>query len=99
VLASAGPVLTKLWPAAASLAPLAAAVGPFARYAAPYAQDLFLGPYGFTSHGWGGFSYAMGQASGHKAVRFAPVFTCTPGRDPYPAPGQALKDKQKCPYS
>jgi virulence factor Mce-like protein len=98
VLQSAAPVLTKLWPGAASLAPLAAALGPFARYTAPYTEDLFLGPYGFTSNGWGGFSYAMGQASGHKAVRFAPVFTCTPGRDPYPKPGQALKDKRRCPF-
>lgn len=98
VLQRAGPVLRGLWPAAASLAPLAASLGPFGRYAARYAQDIFLGPYGFTGHGWGGFSYATGQASGHKAVRFAPVFTCTPRRDPYPAPGQALKDRQKCPY-
>jgi virulence factor Mce-like protein len=98
VLAVAGPVLTRLWPGAASLAPLAAALGPFARYTAPYTEDIFLGPYGFTSHGWGGFSYAMGQASGHKAVRFAPVFTCTPGRDPYPAPGQALTDAKRCPF-
>lgn len=98
VLGSAGSVLRNLWPAAASLAPLAAALGPFAQYVAPYSEDLFLGPYAFTTHGWGGFSYAMGQASGHKAVRFAPVFTCTPGRDPYPAPGQALNDRQACTY-
>lgn len=97
VLGVAGPVLTKLWPGAASLAPLAAALGPFVRYVEPYREDLFLGPYGFTSHGWGGFSYADGEASGHKAVRFAPIFTCMAGRAPYPAPGQALNERTPCP--
>ncbi|MHB8657646.1 MAG: MlaD family protein [Solirubrobacteraceae bacterium] len=95
VLLAAGPALTQLWPAAASLAPLAGAVAPLASYAAAYPQEILAGPTGFTT--WGGFHYDLGVARGARAVRFAPVLTCSPGRDPYPAPGQAARDHKACP--
>jgi virulence factor Mce-like protein len=95
VLTAARPVLAALWPAAASLAPLAVAIEPLAQYAAQYRQEILGGPTGFTT--WGGFRYNVGVARGARAVRFAPVFTCTPGRDPYPSPGQVEKDRRACP--
>lgn len=94
VLREAAPLLRDLAPAAGSLAPLAAPLQTLSAYLAPYKEDLFLGPYGFTQ--WGKFTYDNGQAAGARAVRFAPVFTCMRARDPYPAPGAALKDEQPC---
>ncbi|HET9720878.1 MAG TPA: MlaD family protein [Solirubrobacteraceae bacterium] len=95
VIAAARPALVRLWPAAASLSPLAIGIDPLAAYASRYAPDLLAAPTGFTT--WGGFRYDQGQARGARAVRFAPIFTCSPGRDPYPMPGQALKERKPCP--
>ena len=53
-----------------------------------------LGPTGFLR--WGGFKYPDGQAAGARAVRFAPIFTCVRARDPYPEPGEALRQEQPC---
>jgi virulence factor Mce-like protein len=94
-LAIARPALVDLWPAAASLAPLIAGADPLAAFAARYPQELVGGPLGFVQ--WGGFRYDVGVAAGAKAVRFAPIFTCSPGRDPYPAPGEVLSDHKPCP--
>jgi ABC-type transporter Mla subunit MlaD len=91
-LRSAGPALERLQPAAQTLGPLAAALEPLAAYVSRYRSDVFAGPHGFTT--WGRFRYDQGQAPGHRAVRFTPVFTCPAGRDPYPAPGQASTDRK-----
>jgi virulence factor Mce-like protein len=97
VLPVARQALVALWPGAASLAPLAAGIDPLARYAARYPQELLGAPQGFVN--WGGFRYDFGQAAGAPAVRFAPVFTCAPGRDPYPAPGAVYSERKPCPGS
>jgi hypothetical protein len=91
---AAGPALARLAPASETVAPLAAAIAPLAAYVARYPQDVLAGPHGFTT--WGRFRYDEGQAAGHRAVRFTPVFTPPCGRDPYPAPGQVAKDRGKC---
>lgn len=90
----AGPVLARLLPAAQTLGPLASAVTPLAAYVSRYREDVFAGPHGFTT--WGKFRYDEGQAPGHKAVRFTPVFTCSPGRNPYPRPSEVGKDREPC---
>jgi phospholipid/cholesterol/gamma-HCH transport system substrate-binding protein len=94
LLDAADPLPAAYEPAALTLAPLVDAGEPLAEYAGRYRDEIFNGPYGFTT--WGGFTYEQGEASGAKAVRFAPVFTCAPGRDPYPAPGEAANDRQPC---
>jgi hypothetical protein len=94
VVEAAGPVIERLEPGAMTLAPLVDAGEPLASYVGRYTDDIFNGPYGFTT--WGKFMYDEGQASGARAVRFAPVFTCAPGRDPYPAPGEAATDRMPC---
>ncbi|UJA21051.1 MCE family protein [Thermoleophilia bacterium SCSIO 60948] len=81
-------------PAARTLGPLVDAGSPLAAYAGRYPEDILAGPTGFTT--WGDFSYDEGQASGHRAVRFTPVFTCAPGRNPYPEPGAAGDDREPC---
>jgi hypothetical protein len=80
--------------AAATIGPIAGSVGVLARAMVPYAFELVDAPLGFDR--WGGFRYAEGQGSGHKAVRFTMVFTCAKARDPYPAPGAAIKERESC---
>jgi virulence factor Mce-like protein len=94
VLDAAGPVIAGIEPAGLTLSPLIEAGEPLAVYASRYPEEIIAGPYGFTT--WGKFAYDQGQAVGAKAVRFAPVLTCAPGRDPYPAPGQAANDRLAC---
>lgn len=94
VVGRARPLVGELRGPAGALAPLAVPLGPLSAYLARYRDDILLAPTGFTR--WGGFSYPDGQAPGARAVRFAPIFTCGRARNPYPAPGQALKDEQPC---
>jgi len=90
----AAPVLTDLRPGLLTFPPLLSAAEPLTGYVGRFPGDVLAGPTGFTT--WGDFSYDEGQAAGHRAVRFTPVFTCAPGRDPYPGPGQAGKDRESC---
>ena len=90
----ASPVLTGLRPGLLTFPALLSVAEPLTSYVGRFPQDVLAGPTGFTT--WGDFSYDMGQAPGHRAVRFTPVFTCAPGRDPYPGPGQAGKDREPC---
>jgi virulence factor Mce-like protein len=90
----AAPVLADLRPGLLTFPPLLSAAEPLTSYVGRFPDDVLAGPTGFTT--WGNFSYDEGQAPGHRAVRFTPVFTCAPGRDPYPGPDQAGKDRQSC---
>jgi phospholipid/cholesterol/gamma-HCH transport system substrate-binding protein len=94
LVALARPVIEGFDPAARTLGPLVDAGEPLAAYVSRYPDEVFAGPHGFTT--WGKFLYDQGQAGGHRAVRFTPVFTCAPGRDPYPAPGQVGEDRMPC---
>jgi ABC-type transporter Mla subunit MlaD len=89
-----GVVATDARWAAATIGPIARPVGVLARAVVPYAFEIVDAPLGFDR--WGGFRYDAGQGSGHKAVRFTMVFTCAKARDPYPAPGAAIKEREKC---
>jgi virulence factor Mce-like protein len=93
-VSAAAPVLTDLRPGLLTFPALLSAAEPLTGYVGRFPDDVLAGPTGFTT--WGDFSYADGQASGHRAVRFTPVFTCAPARNPYPAPDQAAKDREPC---
>jgi virulence factor Mce-like protein len=93
-LGLAAPVMSDLRPGLLTFSPLLSAAEPLTSYVGRFPDDVLAGPTGFTT--WGNFSYNEGQAPGHRAVRFTPVFTCAPGRDPYPGPDQAGKDRQSC---
>jgi phospholipid/cholesterol/gamma-HCH transport system substrate-binding protein len=95
VLDQAAPLVGELEAPSAALSPLARSLEPLARFSSRYRREILSAPTGFTR--WGGFSYPQGQASGHKAVRFAPVLTCARARDPYPAPGAAEDQESACP--
>jgi phospholipid/cholesterol/gamma-HCH transport system substrate-binding protein len=90
----AAPVLTDLRPGLLTFSPLLSAAEPLTGYVGRFPDDVLAGPTGFTT--WGDFPYDDGQAAGHRAVRFTPVFTCAPGRNPYPGPDQAGKDRESC---
>jgi ABC-type transporter Mla subunit MlaD len=90
----ATPVLRDLRPGLLTFPALLSAAEPLTGYVGRFPDDVLAGPTGFTT--WGDFTYDEGQAPGHRAVRFTPVFTCAPGRDPYPGPDQAERDRQSC---
>jgi ABC-type transporter Mla subunit MlaD len=73
--------------ASAPLAPFFSSYQSLAQGVNPYDHDIVRSLQLFKQ--WTGFPYADGMASGQKAVRFGPVFTCANHSLPYPAPGQA----------
>jgi ABC-type transporter Mla subunit MlaD len=87
VLASGVKLLPSLTPVGATLPPLFAALVPLANYLAPYRQDMLRDMQLFEA--WSQFGYPNGLASGAKAVRFSPVFTCSQLSKPYPRPGES----------
>ncbi|MFL5846049.1 MAG: MlaD family protein [Solirubrobacteraceae bacterium] len=94
VLTSATPVVRALFDSTASLAALTAPVDDLVQYLLPYDEELVEAPAGFTR--WGDFTYDEGQGKGHRAVRFSMVFTCAKARDPYPKPGKADAERERC---
>jgi len=94
VVEQADPVLAGLLPTAQTLGPLARSGEPLAAYVGQYPEDVLAGPTGFTT--WGDFPSPEGQAPGARAIRFTPILTCAPGRNPYPAPNAASQDREPC---
>lgn len=94
VLQAYSPVLSDLRGPAAGLTPLTDPIVQIANVLIPYGTELVQGPLGFTQ--WGSSTYDFGQAPGHRAVRFTMILTCGHARDPYPAPGQAARDRKAC---
>jgi hypothetical protein len=93
-VAEATPLVREVHGTAVTLGPLADPVAALGRDLAPYRRELVEAPAGFTR--WGDFRYGFGRGAGHRAVRFSMIFTCAPGRRPYPAPGQARGDRKAC---
>lgn len=98
---AAAPVLHRTLPAlrdardpAALLTPLATPLGPLSAYLAPYRRDIVEAVSGFNR--WGDFAFDDGLAKGARAVRFSLVLTCHGNRTPYPAPGEASKERKAC---
>lgn len=87
VLLRATPLLPELTPVGQSLAPFFNPLRPFANYLEPYRADLIQDMQLFNQ--WTQFRYAEGIASGARAVRFGPVFTCAHPQNAYPQPGQS----------
>jgi hypothetical protein len=80
----------ELLPVGLSVDPFDKPFRPFAQYLDPYRDEMVETMRVFNE--WTKFHYSEGKASGSRAVRFGPVFTCHRSRDPYPKPGQALRD-------
>lgn len=90
VLSDGTPVLSDLTPIGLTVPPLFAGLVPLANYLTPYRGDLIRDMQLFEN--WSQNTYRVGLASGAKAVRFSPVFTCSQLSRAYPAPGQSAKD-------
>jgi ABC-type transporter Mla subunit MlaD len=93
VLRGGLPLLGALDPLSRSLQPFIGPLVPIAHYFAPYRDDIVGGLANLADTGLG--KYQIGQAPGTAAIRFTPIFTCMTGRDPYPAPNQAVGDRGK----
>jgi hypothetical protein len=94
LLRHAEPLLGELQPVAVSLTPFAQPLGPLGTYIFSYKADFVGGLTGLEATT--GFHYNVGLASGAPAIRFTPVFTPQCGRHVYPAPNQAITEKQVC---
>ncbi|MFN2611804.1 MAG: MlaD family protein [Solirubrobacterales bacterium] len=95
VLKLAGPRLYALYPTVASLQPILSSLQSTLAVLLPYSADITLAGQSVVSAT--GVPYPEGQtAPGNKALRFIPIMDCHRPRDPYPAPGQALKDSATC---
>ena len=93
VLSNGTPVLTELTPIGLTVPPLFAGLVPLANYLTPYRGDLIRDMQLFEN--WSQKAYRVGLASGAKAVRFSPVFTCSQLSRVYPAPGQSANDRAR----
>lgn len=94
VVRQAAPVLQDARDPAALLAPVADPLGPLSAYLAPYRRDIVEAVAGFNR--WGDVAFDDGLAKGARAVRFSMVLTCHGNRNPYPAPGEASKERKAC---
>jgi phospholipid/cholesterol/gamma-HCH transport system substrate-binding protein len=95
VLQLVGPRLYDLYPVVAAIEPIIEPLQQTLDVILPYDGDITLAAEGIASAT--GVKYPQGQtAPNNPALRFIPVINCARARDPYPAPGQALKDSQTC---
>jgi ABC-type transporter Mla subunit MlaD len=89
------PAVKALRPVAETLPPLAKPTGVFGRFLDPYREDLvqaMVNFQNFTRH-----RYAEGKASGERAVRFTPIFTCASPRQTYAPPSAAWRERTATP--
>ena len=90
LLSDGTPVLGDLTPIGLTVPPLFAGLVPLANYLTPYRSDLIRDMQLFEN--WSQNAYQVGLASGAKAVRFSPVFTCSQLSRVYPPAGQSAND-------
>jgi virulence factor Mce-like protein len=88
-------LLHQVGPFSQTIAPLIDPLIPTADYLTPYRTDIVEGTATFSRTSQ---KYAVGFAypSPANAIRFTPVFTCMPGRDAFPAPGESIHQQKKC---
>jgi ABC-type transporter Mla subunit MlaD len=94
VAVAARPLLDELKPLAQVVHPVVAPLVPLASYLDPYRTDIVQSL--FRAASTGATKYAVGMATGTRAIRFTPILTCMPGRTVYPAPNAAINERQPC---
>ena len=95
VIKAAAPVIGSLEPTVASTGPLLKALGKLVRTITPYRKDFVRAGKGVVAATTERFDAGQ-TAPGNPALRFAPILTCTLGRDPYPAPNSTRKHSRPC---
>jgi phospholipid/cholesterol/gamma-HCH transport system substrate-binding protein len=86
VLRAAAPVLAALEPTVAAIDPIREPLRRIVNILDPYSKDLSRAARGLVSATTTRFPQGQ-TAPGNPALRFGPVFTPTPCRDPFPKPG------------
>ncbi len=95
VIRAATPVIGALEPTVASTGPLLNALGTLVDTVTPYRKDFVRAGKGLVAATTK--RYDAGQtAPGNPALRFAPILTCSGGRDPYPAPNTTRRHSKSC---
>ncbi len=95
VIRAATPVMSALEPTVASTGPLLASLGKLVRTITPYRKDFVRAGRGVVAATTERFDAGQ-TAPGNPALRFAPVLTCTGGRDPYPKPNTTRSHSKSC---
>ena len=95
VLREATPVIANLETTVATIDPLLKSLDRLTGTLDPYADDITTSAEQIISAT--SRRYAEGQtAPGNPVLRFAPVFSCHPHRNPYPKPGEARRQAKPC---
>lgn len=95
VIVAATPVVASLQPTVASINPLLNALGKLVHTVNPYSKDFARAGKGIVSATTKKFD--AGQTTpNNPALRFAPILTCSGGREPYPAPNTTRSHSQSC---
>jgi virulence factor Mce-like protein len=95
VVKLAAPPFAALYTPVAALEPILTSMRTTVDALAPYSEDFARAGKWVASAT--SVSFPEGQtAPNNPALRVFPVFGCNRGRDPYPKPGEALKDSQPC---
>lgn len=94
VLETTKPLVHEIYPIVAALNPLLPDVDAVVEGITPYSDDIRTAGEGLAEATSVGFP--QGQASGSPMGRVIPVFTCHANRNPFPGPGEAVKDAARC---
>jgi len=94
VLAESRPLLVALRPVTAALDPLLDPLGPLVGELSGYGAEIRGAARGLRAVT--ARRYAVGARPPRRAIRSVPVLACHRARDPYPAPGEARRQRQAC---
>jgi hypothetical protein len=96
VLRAATPVLADLQPTVASVDALVGPLRTLVETVEPYAKDITVSAEQVLSATSRKYPTVDPAGVDNPALRFAPIFGCTEGRNPYPSPGEAVHQAQPC---
>jgi phospholipid/cholesterol/gamma-HCH transport system substrate-binding protein len=96
VLETTRPIVRHIYPIVAALNPLEPDVDRVVAGIRPYKKDIKLAGTGLAEATSTRFPQGRGVAAGAPMGRVIPVFTCHANRNPFPGPGEGLKDAGPC---
>jgi ABC-type transporter Mla subunit MlaD len=95
VIELTGPALYDLWPIVTAFGPISTPLDRIIEVLAPYENDITIAGDNVVSATTR--PYPQGQtAPNNPALRFIPIIGCAHARNPYPEPGEALEDSERC---
>jgi ABC-type transporter Mla subunit MlaD len=97
ILRTTRPLAVEMFPTVAALDPLVPDVDRIVETITPYRRDIKLAGEGLAEATSVRFPFGQGPGAGAPAGRVIPVLSCHRARNPFPEPGAALGDREKCP--